>query len=82
MTIKHYKIELKTFMLKYQYFSYMLFKPFKDIKQDLQSIKNQILQVTDKIPLEQLTTFSRMLGSIQGGTRDITPMVHMAEKIR
>lgn len=69
-------------MLKYQCFSYIFLYLLKDIKQDLQMIRRQISQVTSDIPHDQLTAFSDTLGSLQGATQNVTPMLDMAEEIR
>ncbi|XP_053477313.1 prominin-2 [Ictalurus furcatus] len=54
----------------------------KQVQQDLQTIKNQVSQVTSDIPLQQLTEFSNSLSTVQEETKNYTPTIDLAEKLR
>ncbi|KAF4090400.1 hypothetical protein AMELA_G00051350 [Ameiurus melas] len=53
-----------------------------NVQQDLQPIKNQVSNVTSNIPLQQLTEFSDILSTVQEDTKNYTPTIDQAEKIR
>ncbi|KAK3573057.1 hypothetical protein QTP86_012302 [Hemibagrus guttatus] len=52
------------------------------VQQDLQTIKSQVTEVTKGIPLNQLTTFSDTLNTVQEETKNYTSWIDLAEKIR